>query len=78
MYPFPSFPSPFLPSPQTEKDKERAHEFGSFVQKMIDDTIEDNFYDKFGDYVSRICELARTYAVKLDPNYFHIAMALKV
>lgn len=55
-----------------------SEEFSRQIQKMIDDTINDNFYDKFGEYVAKICELARTYAVKLDPNYFHIAMALKV
>ena len=48
------------------------------IQKMIQDTEKELFYEHFGEYLERICDLARTFHVKLDPNYFHVAMVLKV
>jgi predicted unusual protein kinase regulating ubiquinone biosynthesis (AarF/ABC1/UbiB family) len=52
--------------------------FEEGMQQMVEDGEKYSFYEHYGVYVSKICELARIYAVKLDPNYFNIAMALKV
>ena len=48
------------------------------IQGLIDLAETQNYFEHISDYVSRICELARIHNVKLDPNYFQIAMALKV
>lgn len=48
------------------------------IQELIDMAETQNYFEHISDYVSRICELARIHNVKLDPNYFQIAMALKV
>jgi predicted unusual protein kinase regulating ubiquinone biosynthesis (AarF/ABC1/UbiB family) len=48
------------------------------MQKMIDDSEELSYFEHIGEYVARICDLARSHSVKLHPGYFHIAMALKV
>jgi predicted unusual protein kinase regulating ubiquinone biosynthesis (AarF/ABC1/UbiB family) len=48
------------------------------MQKIVTDSEGQLFYEHFGEYINRICDYAREYHVKLDPNYFHIAMVLKV
>jgi len=48
------------------------------VHKIVVDCKEHNYFEHIGEYVIRICNLARDHNVKLDPGYFHIAMALKV
>lgn len=53
-------------------------EFMDGIQGLIDLAETQNYFEHISDYVSRICELARIHNVKLDPNYFQIAMALKV
>lgn len=58
--------------------KENEEKFCNGIQQMIIDTQNDAFYEHFGEYVIRICDLARNFNVKLDPQYFHVAMALKV
>jgi predicted unusual protein kinase regulating ubiquinone biosynthesis (AarF/ABC1/UbiB family) len=45
---------------------------------MVNDSETHSYFEHINEYVSRICELARTYYVKLDPQYFNIAMALKI
>lgn len=57
---------------------ELEKKFCEGIQKMIDDSQHIAFYDHFGVYVAQICDLARDFHVKLDPCYFHVAMALKV
>jgi predicted unusual protein kinase regulating ubiquinone biosynthesis (AarF/ABC1/UbiB family) len=52
--------------------------FCNGLQKMIDDSEHELFYEHFDAYVARICELARTFSIKLDPTYFQVAMALKI
>lgn len=48
------------------------------MQQIVIDAEAELFYEHYGEYLAKICEYARTYHVKLDPNYFHIAMVLKV
>lgn len=48
------------------------------VHRIVVECKEHNYFEHIGEYVMRICNLARDYNVKLDPGYFHIAMALKV
>ena len=54
--------------------KIRTEEFCQGLQTMINDTEHVKFFEHFGEYVNRICDLAREYRVKLDPDYFHVAM----
>ena len=62
-----------------EKQRERNKEqFCGGLQQMIDDAENELFFDNFAKYVNRICDLARTSRVKLDSNYFQVAMALKI
>lgn len=53
-------------------------EFCNGLQKMIDDSENSLFFENFNKYVNQICDLARTYSIKLDPSYFQVAMALKI
>lgn len=55
-----------------------TQQFVQGVQKMIDDSEHELFYEHLGEYVTKICDLARQFKIQLDPGYFHIAMALKV
>lgn len=48
------------------------------VQALVNDSESQSYFEHLGDYVTRICNLARDHMVRLDPNYFHIAMALKI
>jgi len=48
------------------------------VHQIVVDCKKHNYFEHIGEYVVRICNLARDHNVKLDPGYFHIAMALKV
>lgn len=48
------------------------------VQQIIDESEEHQYFEHIGEYVQRICNLARIHSVKLDPSYFQIAMAMKV
>ena len=48
------------------------------VHQIVIDCEEHNYFEHIGEYVMRICNLARDHRVKLDPGYFRIAMALKV
>lgn len=52
--------------------------FCDAVQKLIDDSEAHRYFEHLGEYIGRLCDLARVYQVKLDPGYFAIAMALKV
>ena len=55
-----------------------ADKFCAEVQQLIDDAETHSYFEHLGEYVTRICNLARVYNVPLDPAYFHIAMALAV
>lgn len=83
-----------------------AEAFVEAVQTMVDDAEHHSYFEHVGEYVVRICDLARVhqvssfcsgyspkpffpithhrnlfslqFQVRLDPGYFHIAMALKV
>ena len=55
-----------------------AEAFIEAVQVLVDDAESQNYFEHVGEYVLRICDLARVHQVRLDPGYFHIAMALKV
>ena len=48
------------------------------VQDLVDSAENDSYFEHIGEYVGRMCDLAREHQVKLNPGYFHIAMALKV
>ncbi len=48
------------------------------IQGIVTDSEKQLFYEHFGEYLGRVCDIAREYQVKLDPSYFHVAMALKV
>lgn len=60
------------------RSQEDVLSFCNSVQKIVTDTEDQAYFEHIGDYVSRLCDLARIYSVKLDPGYFSIAMALKV
>lgn len=53
-------------------------EFKDAIQDMVDESETQSYFEHISDYVNRICMLARTHVVRLDPGYFKIAMALKV
>lgn len=55
-----------------------ADAFVESVQQIVDDSASHSYFEHLGEYIVRICELARLHRVRLDPGYFHIAMALKV
>ncbi len=64
-----------LSESQLRRNKEQ---FCRGLQKMIEDSEQELFFEHFYSYVNRICDLARDFSVKLDPNYFQVAMALKI
>lgn len=55
-----------------------ADAFCNGVQKIIDDSEDDAYFEHIGEYVSQICNLAREHSVRLSPAYFQIAISLKV
>jgi aarF domain-containing kinase len=55
-----------------------AEGFIEGVQDLVDAAEQDSYFEHIGEYVARMCDLARVNGVKLNPGYFHIAMALKV
>eukprot|EP01035_Chromulina_nebulosa_P021860 gene21860-28298_t len=55
-----------------------AEQFCDGVQMLVKSSEEHSYFEHIGEYVSKICELARVHVVRLDPGYFKIAMALKV
>jgi predicted unusual protein kinase regulating ubiquinone biosynthesis (AarF/ABC1/UbiB family) len=55
-----------------------TEEFCQGVQGLVDSTENEHYFEHISEYFTRICELARTHVVRLDPGYFKIAMALKV
>jgi aarF domain-containing kinase len=55
-----------------------ADDFCKSIQKIVDDSADEKYFEHIGDYVVRVCDLARNHMVRLDPAYFHIAMTLKV
>jgi len=57
---------------------QNAGAFIEAVQQLVDEAESHSYFEHVGEYVVRICDLARVHQVRLDPNYFHIAMALKV
>ena len=57
------------------RDKEG---FCSKVQELIDEAETQRYFEHLGEYVTKVCTLARNHNVRLDPSYFHVAMALKV
>ena len=65
-------------SNQKRSSGEDAEAFCVGVQQIIDESEEHLYFEHIGEYVGRICNLARVHSVKLDPSYFQIAMALKV
>jgi predicted unusual protein kinase regulating ubiquinone biosynthesis (AarF/ABC1/UbiB family) len=62
------------------KNQKVLHEeqFCRSIQKIVDDSENEKFFEHVGEYFGRICDLARIHLVRLDPGYFKIAMALKV
>lgn len=52
--------------------------FKQAIQDMVTESESHSYFEHLSDYVNRICTLARTHVVRLDPGYFKIAMALKV
>eukprot|EP01038_Epipyxis_sp_PR26KG_P007577 gene7577-10325_t len=63
---------------QAQQSVKNAADFCDSVQQIVDDSEDQLYFEHIGEYVSRICELARKHIVRLDPGYFKIAMALKV
>lgn len=61
----------------TEK-VEHAEEFCEGIQQMVVDAEHEQYFEHIGEYLAKICDLARKHVVRLDPGYFKIAMALKV
>lgn len=55
-----------------------ADEFCKGIQQLVDDSEQESYFEHIGEYLSKICELARVHSVRLDTGYFKIAMALKV
>jgi predicted unusual protein kinase regulating ubiquinone biosynthesis (AarF/ABC1/UbiB family) len=66
-------------SKNVEQQREaKTTAFCTGLQQMINDTENVKFFDHFGAYINQICDLARDFQVKLDPDYFHVAMVMKV
>ncbi len=65
---------------QSKSSVEIKHEeeFCAAIQKIVKDCEHENYFEHMGEYLARICDLARDHMVKFDPGYFKIAMALKV
>jgi len=57
---------------------QHAGDFCEAVQQMVVDTEQHSYFEHLGEYVAKVCDLARKHNVRLDPAYFKIAMALKV
>jgi aarF domain-containing kinase len=55
-----------------------TEDFVEGVQALVNDSESQSYFEHLGDYVTRICNLARDHMVRLDPSYFHIAMVLKI
>lgn len=53
-------------------------DFCQAIQQLVIDAESESYFEHMSEYLARICELARRHAVRLDPGYFKIAMALKV
>eukprot|EP01035_Chromulina_nebulosa_P018199 gene18199-23861_t len=52
--------------------------FCNAVQDLVSDSQSHSYFEHLGEYIGKLCDLARIYMVKLDPGYFAIAMSLKV
>lgn len=63
---------------KTKRQLENTDEFCDEMQRMVDDSENHSYFEHLGEYIGRICDMARKHAVRLDPGYFKIAMALKV
>ena len=61
-----------------ENTVENAEDFCHGIQDLVNESEAHSYFEHIGDYVTKICELARVHVVRLDPGYFKIAMALKV
>ena len=59
-------------------EEKGAEGFIEGVQTLVDAAEHDSYFEHIGEYVTKMCDLARVHGVKLNPGYFHIAMALKV
>ena len=57
---------------------QNVEDFCNAVQQIVKDSEAHPYFEHLGEYIGRLCDLARIYMVKLDPGYFAIAMALKV
>jgi predicted unusual protein kinase regulating ubiquinone biosynthesis (AarF/ABC1/UbiB family) len=57
---------------------QHEEQFCKSIQQIVLDCEKENYFEHMGDYLARICDLARQHMVKFDPGYFKIAMALKV
>jgi predicted unusual protein kinase regulating ubiquinone biosynthesis (AarF/ABC1/UbiB family) len=61
--------------------KEKVHNAEGFcqsIQQMVIDAEHEQYFEHIGEYLAKICDLARKHVVRLDPGYFKIAMSLKV
>lgn len=57
---------------------QHEEDFCRAIQKIVTDSEKENYFEHMGEYISKICDLAREHSVKFDAGYFKIAMALKV
>ena len=55
-----------------------AESFCKGVEQLVKDCEAHSYFEHLGEYVARVCELSRVHHVRMDANYFKIAMALKV
>lgn len=58
--------------------KVREQQFCNSIQKVVDDSEHEKYFEHMGEYFTKICDLARIHHVRFDPGYFKIAMSLKV
>lgn len=60
------------------KKTDKIDEFSEAVQQIVYDAEQQSYFEHISEYMTRLCDLARIYQVKLEPGYFNIAMTLKV
>lgn len=58
--------------------KEDLDKFCSGVKSVVGRAEHLNYFEHLGGYISDVCSLSCRYRVKVVPEYFNIAMAIKV
>ena len=58
--------------------REALAKFCAGVQRIVDRSKQERYFEHIGEYVSEVCALSCQYRVKVVPDFLQVAMALKV